>query len=518
MTQLLVSYSANDEPIVRPLLLRLDEHKSQLDAVSWRDVHRQIDRYEAKFKQALQETDVFVLFWSESASTSTYIQKEWSQVLDAGTCIVVFLLDATLLPSRLAGYQQVHDVAELVAALMSEEANEEEPGYADDEAGTYASPPPIPIENSSSEPLDYLTEEDWLPKTPTRESPRKGVGIIGGLFDALGRLMQPRSRRRKSSTGGAPVDNTRTHTGRGSGSVSMDMELAVGPAPAPPSPPSEGPVLFTAYYPRTATPAAKHSLLVYAHLKAFQEAVAADAEKFSDELGDGASRPRTDEAGQSIKPGTLITILPEGDGVEFDPPELTKKWDGQMDRFMFDLHIRENAVGEVHLFNISVRVEGFEIASITNCAVEVVESEPQPQVRSLLGNPLAEAKATSKSTTPYQKIFVSYAREDVAVAEKYKLAQAALGNEVFVDIHTLRAGADWRAELARAIDEAEVFQLFWSRHSSESEYCLYESAYAMDYRCPDTQCVGFIRPVYWENPMPEPPPKLSGLHFKYVPL
>lgn len=98
----------------------------------------------------------------------------------------------------------------------------------------------------------------------------------------------------------------------------------------------------------------------------------------------------------------------------------------------------------------------------------------------------------------------------------YAAAQSALGNELFIDVDSLRAGEDWRAGLARAIDGVDVFQLFWSRHSAASEYCQHEWQYAYASRCRDTACDGFIRPVYWEEPMPAPPEELSDIQFRYV--
>jgi hypothetical protein len=93
-----------------------------------------------------------------------------------------------------------------------------------------------------------------------------------------------------------------------------------------------------------------------------------------------------------------------------------------------------------------------------------------------------------------------------------------LGNETFIDTDDLRAGEDWKAGLAKAIDDADVFQLFWSNNSANSECCRYEWKYAVASRCPDSKCEGFIRPVYWEKPMPKPPPELSDVNFKYVAL
>jgi hypothetical protein len=68
--------------------------------------------------------------------------------------------------------------------------------------------------------------------------------------------------------------------------------------------------------------------------------------------------------------------------------------------------------------------------------------------------------------------------------------------------------------LLELIDQADIFQLFWSWNSMKSEYVRreYEHALALGRR-------GFIHPNYWEVPMPQssspplPPPELAKLHF-----
>ena len=134
-------------------------------------------------------------------------------------------------------------------------------------------------------------------------------------------------------------------------------------------------------------------------------------------------------------------------------------------------------------------------------------------------NPLAVAKFGTHTTVPYQLIFVSYSRSDSRVVEMYRRVQQAVGNEVFMDTYSIRAGEEWHAALALGIDTADVFQLFWSKNSAESLAVKDEWNYALAYRCPKTRGVGFIRPIYWTLPMPAPPPEeLRHLNFRYVPL
>lgn len=65
----------------------------------------------------------------------------------------------------------------------------------------------------------------------------------------------------------------------------------------------------------------------------------------------------------------------------------------------------------------------------------------------------------------------------------------------------------------RMSDDATIFQLFWSSDSCQSKYCREEWERALKQNKDD-----FIRPVYWEDPISEPPEKLSRYHFKYMKL
>lgn len=76
-----------------------------------------------------------------------------------------------------------------------------------------------------------------------------------------------------------------------------------------------------------------------------------------------------------------------------------------------------------------------------------------------------------------------------------------------------------QAALAKAIDEADILQLFWSKNSAASSNVRNEWEYALKYKCPENNCIGFIRPMYWKQPIqPKPPKELSHLNFRYTPL
>jgi hypothetical protein len=90
----------------------------------------------------------------------------------------------------------------------------------------------------------------------------------------------------------------------------------------------------------------------------------------------------------------------------------------------------------------------------------------------------------------------------------------ATGDEYLRDKTHLRAGEVWSERLRQMIDQANLFQLFWSRNAMKSDFVRAEYEYALA-----LGRAGFIRPTYWEDPLPEdrtrglPPESLKSLHF-----
>lgn len=293
--------------------------------------------------------------------------------------------------------------------------------------------------------------------------------------------------------------------------------LSAGESPESPAPTK--PVFFSAYYPREAQAERKNGLYIYAHLEDALATIQKDVEKFKEELGGSIPQPRTAKQSAHIAENTPITIIPESEDIEFEPASLTKRWREPFTRFDFDFFPSKTVVDDSVVIRVSVQINGIEIASI-KCGIDIIEGKMTPVSQPITDeNPLASARFTHQQAETYRKIFISYSRKDTAVARAYQMAQLAMGNEVFLDVDSLRAGENWQAALARAIDSADIFQMFWSSSYAESQYCRYEWDYALRYRCPDQSCEGFIRPVYWVNPMPaQPPAELGHLNFKYVPF
>ncbi|HLL70462.1 MAG TPA: TIR domain-containing protein, partial [Pyrinomonadaceae bacterium] len=132
-------------------------------------------------------------------------------------------------------------------------------------------------------------------------------------------------------------------------------------------------------------------------------------------------------------------------------------------------------------------------------------------------NSAREVPSVPVSATPYRKIFPSYSHKDRAIVEQIEHHVRALGDKYLRDVSELRAGQDWQRWMREAIEEADMFQLFWSHNSMHSAYVRQEWEYALSLGRPN-----FVRPTYWEEPLPEnpaenlPPAELRQLHFQHL--
>src|ERR1051325_2183658 len=269
-------------------------------------------------------------------------------------------------------------------------------------------------------------------------------------------------------------------------------------------------VEFSAFYDEHPELNSRQSLQVFIHLGALGDEI--DIGRIAAERRKPGSA--TTEIAYQIKVGTVITVVPESDQLEFEPYALSRKWNGSWIRYDFEFKAEGVATTE-KLIRISIQIMGIEIAHI-DCVITLTNPELTDQTAP--ENPLTVAKLKNEKTYLYRSIFISYSRRDRKIIDVYKFAQLAIGDDIFVDTASIRTGENWQKALARAIDEADIFQLFWSANSAASENVRHEWDYALTQRCPGDGCVGFIRPFYWEQPMPPPPPPLKHLNFRFVAL
>jgi hypothetical protein len=123
------------------------------------------------------------------------------------------------------------------------------------------------------------------------------------------------------------------------------------------------------------------------------------------------------------------------------------------------------------------------------------------------------ASPSLATASGYESVFVSYSTKDSTIVDWMESTYTALGMTYLRDIKALRSGERWDQELLKLIERADLFQLCWSANAKQSSYVTDEWRFALGLKKPN-----FIRPCYWEDPMPEPPPELKPLHFARLKL
>ena len=261
-------------------------------------------------------------------------------------------------------------------------------------------------------------------------------------------------------------------------------------------------VNFSAFYPREVTVEAWHSLLVYTYVPSALESVRKDVQKFEDEIGQmRESKPSTTKLAR----GTEITIVPACEGVTFNPERITFQWLEDRHRAQFRLRADASLADMAGNAQVTIYV-GPLIVGTLKMGMLFTETEADAgSVRS---------EVASGRMYHQDDIFISYSHRDTEVVRNCKKAYEALGHNILIDFETLRSGQQWNPELMRMIERANIFQLFWSQNSSTSEYCRQEWQHALQLNRGE----GFIRPVYWQEPIPEPPAELSAIHFDFAPF
>ncbi|GAA4673740.1 hypothetical protein GCM10023215_01560 [Pseudonocardia yuanmonensis] len=289
------------------------------------------------------------------------------------------------------------------------------------------------------------------------------------------------------------------------------------PALAEPKPPAwDDDVQFTVHRPATVRAATWTPLLVFAHKtdavvdpdsgetvdpthlvqKAAERAVADRPEPYG-----SVAAP----AAQPLAHGDEIVVEPWLREGEVNPPSAAFRWEEAVHKVEFRIRAPERAIGRsvsggVRIF-LGVLLVGEVTFRITVTRDRQAASPPRER----------------DVAVRYRKIFASYSHRDADIVRAVSSAVSVIGDRYIVDSAALRAGERWEPRLRELIEEADVFQLFWSHNAMRSTHVRDEWEYALG-----LGREGFVRPVFWEDPRPEdvaaglPPASLDRLHWSWL--
>jgi hypothetical protein len=288
-------------------------------------------------------------------------------------------------------------------------------------------------------------------------------------------------------SGAAPGGAERERSTPGSTAVSGTASPEGGPGEK---------LAFVAAYPPAVVAGVWSPMLVVLHAASAQAAVDALLSRRATEFGGEPARSST-TAGAPVRRGTTLTLVPSVVGVEFNPPRLDVAWYEDVQEANFRL-LASGPAGSGLYGAIEVFV-GPLLVAVIPVGLRLAEAAP------------AESLPTqTQRAGVLDRIFVSYSRRDTPVVQACATVYRALGVQVLMDTVDLRSGQDWRESLHTMIAEADLFQLYWSSSSATSSEVEHEWRFA---RTLTDKGPSFIRPLYWESPMPEPPAELSTVHF-----
>lgn len=272
-------------------------------------------------------------------------------------------------------------------------------------------------------------------------------------------------------------------------------------------------VQFSVYRPRTLQPLVWSTLLAFAHLSERRpdasenepdpiEEVQRQAQRLLGERIEGYQKTVQDSS-QAVPREGEITFMPAVPGIEFNPPSRTFKWKESVHREDFRLRASQSLDGQTARGRLCVFLGSILLAEVALTIRVDSKQTPEP------------ASFDPASARCYRKIFASYSHLDSVIVDQFEHFVQAFGDEYLRDVSHLRAGEVWSERLEKMIAEADIFQLFWSSNSMTSKFVRREWEYAL--RLPRSN---FIRPTYWEEPLPSapekdlPPEALSRLHFQ----
>ncbi|MCB9436682.1 MAG: toll/interleukin-1 receptor domain-containing protein [Anaerolineales bacterium] len=351
------------------------------------------------------------------------------------------------------------------------------------------SPPPAPPPSMQpSKPVVVFKDS---------ELPEEKVDIIDGLVLSQQEFDKAPPAETEAIPNSASVITERRRS-------TLDPDEEAKPA-LEPNPEVAEEVHFSLYHPKEVAPSKWYTLLTYVHVLDALEDVQQDAHKFRAEMAHDPREVKSRKTAKLMR-GTELRLVPSAEGIEFNPPDLKLTWVEDYHRASFRFKANSDIVGEPANGEVAIYVGPLEIATIrfsifvTDTPTEGEDAESQQAVQAAM----------------YKRIFASYSHRDTAIVKACVAAFKSIGYDVLIDYETLRSGEIWSADLERMIDEADIFQLFWSPNSAESKYVRQEWERALSRTYGKAPGEGFIRPVYWLQPMPNVPNELGHLHFKFM--
>jgi hypothetical protein len=536
-------------PIPRPsafiAFARSDHGQAQAIATRLRDTGYQVTfdvsgapgrgNYVQESQQALRDASLLVVCWSQAAAQSPWVESEVrafqaKAARGEGTWILPVRLDDTPLPPELAQYDAVYGAGQAPAALADAvdmavssawvaeiapsvgglaadwdidegvgqsyeygDTTRGAPDYgaaeeSDDEWDSTLAPAPAPPDSTAAAPPPPV------PAAPPPFVDPGALGMVGAPPIYTPPMPEP------PAPGYAPPPQPTPQP------ITQPRGKGASADGAPGATPALEQVTFTAYHPREIQAQQWQPMVVYLSLNtpaALAQVAGSAAERLGGKLSD--YRPGRAARSAGMQRGTKLRIIPSAPGFQFNPDYLDITWQEDVQQHEFRMRAETAQPGQA-VNGVVQFYQGMVLRGEVPISIFVGQAVAR------LDSPDAYQQAIARA---YRHIFASYSHQDMPVVESCESAARSMGDQYLRDVTLLQSGQQWDPRLIQAINDADIFQLFWSRQAASSQFVEREWRHAL-MLLPTRP--NFIRPVYWSRQLYQTPSELNPLHFQPLSL
>lgn len=262
-------------------------------------------------------------------------------------------------------------------------------------------------------------------------------------------------------------------------------------------------VRFLAYYPKEMGTKNWAPIKAYAFMGYALDAVQADAKGDNIDKLPEVLYDRNHTSRYKIPEGAQVTVTPHMKGFQFNPQSVNIGFYRTWHRFDFEMRAVDATLDEATNGHLTFTVDGLIVADVPMSVFvsKSLDNERKPTMRQV-------------ARKPYRSVYASFADADIYLAKRFAEIYESLGMYNMRDVMQVRQENGWNEDLVKAVDEAEVFQVFWSESAAQSETVAQELNYGLARR---DATPNFIRVVYWEQPPATLPDSLTTVPKTYLP-
>ena len=205
-----------------------------------------------------------------------------------------------------------------------------------------------------------------------------------------------------------------------------------------------------------------------------------------------------------LQPRPPIHVIPSLPGFRFNPPVVSLTWEEDESLVVFQFR-KVHGVPADEPATPAMGHISFFMGPILIGVVDL-------SIQEVVSSPVSPDDMREIEVRPFESVFISYAPTDTKIANAVEWVAKILDAPYLRQVQQQRLKQKWSPELLSFIDHADVFQLCWSKAARRSKNVKQEVQYALRL----ARGAAFIRPCYWEDPLPSVPAELSAEQFVFL--